>query len=515
MRKNLPVSSNEYVIKDRRPLVSMTDLKGRITYVNPRFVEVSGFSEEELLGSPHNVVRHPDMPPAAFADLWATLKAGQQWSGMVKNRRKNGDFYWVHANVSPVFENGRVVAYMSVRTAPAAAQVAQAQALYQGIAAGTARVRISQGEAVPLGLQGLPARVRAWPIGAWLGAGLAVLGALFVGLAAAGGMRTGILAGAALGLLLCLAMALWVRAAIVAPLRHALDAARVMAGGDLTVQVHVRGGGEIGQLMRTLRQMSSNLVAAVGDVHANVIGMRSATAEIAAGNADLAARTEAQAARLEETASSVEQLAAAVASNAEHARQANQLASLASEVAEQGSGAVARVVDTMRDIDESSRRIADITSLIDGIAFQTNLLALNAAVEAARAGELGKGFAVVATEVRALAQRSAAAAQEIKTLVDDSLARVRDGAGQAGQARQTMGDLLERTRQVAGIVDEIAQANAQQSAGIAMVNKAVHELDRITHQNAALVVQAATAARALERDAAGTARAVGLFKLAA
>lgn len=512
MRKNLPITPNEYVIKDSRPIVSMTDLKGRITYVNPYFIEISGFSEEELLGSPHNLVRHPDMPPAAFADLWATLKAGLQWSGMVKNRRKNGDFYWVLANVSPVFENGAVVGYMSVRTAPTRKQATQADALYRGLAAGTASARISQGEIVPLGVRSVLARVRALSVGAKLGGGLCALGLLFVGLAA-GRMRTGELAGAALGVALCMALAAWVRAAIVVPLRQALHAARVLAGGDLTAQVQVRGSGEIVQLLRTMRQMSSNLVAAVGDVHANVVGMRRATSEIAAGNADLAERTESQAARLEETAASVEKLAAAVASNAEHAREANLLAASATGVAEEGSGAVSRVVETMKDIDESSRRIADITALIDGLAFQTNLLALNAAVEAARAGEQGRGFAVVATEVRTLAQRSAAAAKDIRTLVDDSLARVRNGAEQAGQAGKTMQDILERTRQVAGIVDEIAHANVQQSADIDMVNRAVHELDLITHQNAAMVEQAALAAKALERDAASTVQAVGLFKL--
>ncbi|WP_460824866.1 methyl-accepting chemotaxis protein, partial [Massilia solisilvae] len=286
-----------------------------------------------------------------------------------------------------------------------------------------------------------------------------------------------------------------------------------LAGGDLTAQVSVGGAGEVRQLLRTLRQMSSNLVAVVGDVRASAVGTRRATGEIATGNADLAQRTEAQAARLEETASSMQQLASAVANNAEHARAANQLASSATVAAEQGRGAVSRMVQTMQGIDESSRRIADITSVIDGIAFQTNMLALNAAVEAARAGEQGKGFAVVAAEVRTLAQRSAAAAKEIKGLIDDSLARASNGAELAGQAGQTIEDIVERTRQVATTIDAIASANIEQSDGISVVNQAVRDIDVMTQQNAALVEQAAAAAKAVEQDAVRTTRAVGVFKL--
>lgn len=513
MRKNLPVTQNEYHLAPGCPIVSTTDLKGRITYVNPYFVEVSGFGEDEVMGAPHNVVRHPDMPPEAFADLWATLKSGRPWSGLVKNRRKNGDFYWVLANVSPVYENGRAVGYMSVRVKPGRAQVEQAEALYRDLRAGVATARISGGEVVPHGLRGLLARARALSVSAVLGAGFGLLGVLIGALALANGLHGWTAAAGALGLALCVWLAAWVRASIVAPLSHALGAARVLAGGDLTAQVSVEGAGEVRQLLRTLRQMSSNLVAVVGDVRASAVGTRGATSEIAAGNADLAQRTESQAARLEETASSMQELASAVATNAEHARAANQLAASATVAAEEGRGAVSRMVQTMHGIDESSRRIADITAVIDSIAFQTNMLALNAAVEAARAGEQGKGFAVVASEVRMLAQRSASAAKEIKSLIDDSLARVSHGAELAGQAGQTIEHIVERTRRVASTIDAIASANIEQSAGIAVVNQAVRDIDVMTQQNAALVEEAAAAAKAVEQDAVRTTRAVDVFKL--
>ncbi|SFV07756.1 methyl-accepting chemotaxis protein [Pseudoduganella namucuonensis] len=520
MRQNLPVTAIEYQMEEGRPIVSKTDLKGKITYVNPYFAEVSGFSQEELLGAPHNLVRHPDMPEAAFADLWATLKAGQSWTGMVKNRRKNGDFYWVLANVTPVLENGRATGYMSVRTRPGRQQIEEADRLYRAIAAGSAgNVALKQGRVVKTGFAGKLAGLRTLSIRARINTGLVAFSAMFllmggIGVSQLNGAAAGWMGGlAGLGLAFTLLQAYAFQKAVGAPLHHALEAARTLAGGDLTSDIDTSRGDDMGQMLRALQQMNVNLRAIVGDVRSNVESMRAATGDIAAGNMNLSQRTESQASSLEQTAASMDQFSSTVKQNAEHARQASQLVVSTTEVATRGGDSVARVGATMSDISASAHKIVDIISLIDGIAFQTNILALNAAVEAARAGEQGRGFAVVASEVRNLAQRSAAAAREIKGLIDDSVKQVTLGDKLVGEAGQTMSEIIGSVQRVAGIMTEIAGASQEQTGGIAQVNRAVSEMDQGTQQNAALVEEAAAAAASLDEQAAQLALAVSMFQV--
>jgi len=506
VRTNLPVTGIEYRMKEGQSIVSKTDTKGRITYVNPSFIEVSGFSEEELLGKAHNIVRHPDMPPEAFADMWQTLQAGRPWTAMVKNRRKNGDFYWVVANVVPVKERGQIVGYMSVRTTPTRAQVEAADALYRIFRAGEqGKLAIRGGQAVKTGFAGRLQDLRRLPLARRLGLVMGAQAALLalLGLAAEGALWRTV---AGLGVLGTLAAWAQLQRSIVAPLRHATDTVYALAGGDLSHDVEVGRDDEMGRLLLALRQMNINLRAIVGDVRGNVSTIEQATRDIAAGNTDLAGRTEAQAA-------SLGQIASAATRNADSAQRADGLVDTAAGVAGRGGEAVDRVGGTMGQISTSATRIVDIIGLIDGIAFQTNILALNAAVEAARAGEQGRGFAVVAGEVRSLAQRSAGAAKEIKALIDDSVHKVGQGNALVGEAGQTMREVVASVQQAAAIMHDITQASRAQGGDIAQVNAAMAELDAITRQNAALVEQSASASANVAEEAAQLGQALSVFKL--
>ncbi len=306
----------------------------------------------------------------------------------------------------------------------------------------------------------------------------------------------------------------WVLAnAIVSPIRQAVDVAEKVAGGDLTQHIDASGTCETGALLRALRHMNDGLVAIVSQVRSGTDTIATASAEISAGNMDLSSRTEQQAGSLGTTASTVEELTGTVRQNADNARQASQLSIAASEIATQGGAVVDQVVQTMGAINDSSKKIVDIISVIDGIAFQTNILALNAAVEAARAGEQGRGFAVVAGEVRTLAQRSAAAAKEIKALIVDSVSKVEDGTKLVDRAGATMSDVVDSIRKVSDIVAEIASASGEQSTGIEQVNKAIADMDSSTQHNAALVEESAAAATALRDQADRLAETVSLFHI--
>jgi len=301
---------------------------------------------------------------------------------------------------------------------------------------------------------------------------------------------------------------------IVVPLNRAVEIACSVANNDLRSEITVSTTDETGRLLNALRTMNEGLSRIVGEVRASTENISTASGQIAAGNMDLSSRTEQQASSLEETASSMEELTSTVKQNADNARQANQLAVQASEVAVRGGAVVGEVVQTMESIDASARKIVDIISVIDGIAFQTNILALNAAVEAARAGEQGRGFAVVASEVRNLAQRSAAAAKEIKQLINDSVEKVGAGSKLVEQAGMTMSEVVDSIHRVTDIMGEITTASVEQSAGIEQVNHAIVEMDGVTQQNAALVEEAAAAASALQDQAESLAQAVSIFKLA-
>ena len=300
---------------------------------------------------------------------------------------------------------------------------------------------------------------------------------------------------------------------LIHPLKNIVITIRKIATGDLTHEIVVKSRNEIGQLADSLKYMQEELIRTVSGVRHGADAIYSGASEISAGNSDLSSRTEEQASALEETAASMEQLTATVKQNAENARQASQLALSASETALKGGKVVANVVETMNDIASSSKKITDITGVIDGIAFQTNILALNAAVEAARAGEQGRGFAVVAGEVRSLAQRSAQAAKEIKGLIDDSVSRINTGSVLAESAGETMNDMVNAVTRVTDIMGEITSASDEQSRGIEQVAQAITEMDRVTQQNASLVEESASASAALEEQASLLTQSVAVFTL--
>jgi PAS domain S-box-containing protein len=671
MRNNQPVTGNAYPLGENQSLISRTDAQGNITYVNQDFIDISGFTETELIGSPHNMVRHPDMPTEAFADMWSTLKGGHSWTGMVKNRRKNGDHYWVLANATPIRENGTVIGYTSVRTAPDSDQIAQASAAYalfkQGRAGG---LQIRQGQIVRSGVFGKIASLKNLHIKGRLTLLVSLLCLLMTAIGALGlygisasnaglltvyedrtvplgqldkvvrllqrnrllvadaiaasnpdeiknaagkvegnideaqkmwgaytatyltpeekklaeqfatdrdnfvknglipaiaalkagnidelkrlehdvmavgfnpviegidaliklqldvskqeadsaqanfaSMRNAVIAAILLGMMLSFFAARFLIRAIVRPLNDAVNVAKEIAAGNLTANIEIKSNDEIGQMQHALNVMKKSLTNIIAGVRRNAEMIESASAQIADGNHDLSQRTEEQASTLEETAASMEQLTSTVKNNAENSKQARELAHVASDIALQGGEAMSEVVGTMDSIAHSSKKITDIISVIDSIAFQTNILALNAAVEAARAGEQGRGFAVVATEVRNLAQRSASAAKEIKDLISDSVAKVESGSRQVTDARKTIEGIVTAVQQVTDIMNEITTASMEQSSGIEQVNQAVMQMDDVTQQNAALVEQAAAAAEGLQMQGHSLVQGMGVFRL--
>ena len=317
----------------------------------------------------------------------------------------------------------------------------------------------------------------------------------------------------AAALLLVLLTFVFLRRVVITPLRQSVDRIERIAQGDLTVPEQAYGRSEIGSLLHNLQLMQASLVRTVGTVREGAVAIYQGSSEISAGNTDLSSRTEEQASALEQTAASMEQLTATVKQNAENAHHASQLAADASGKARSGGDLVSGVVQTMNNISGSSKKIAEITNVINSIAFQTNILALNAAVEAARAGEQGRGFAVVASEVRNLAQRSAQAAKEIETLIAESVGLITNGSRQVGEAGNTMGEIVEAVRRVTDIMAEIAAASDEQSRGIQQVSLAVTEMDNVTQQNASLVEEASSAAASLEDQAGRLTQAVAVFRL--
>ena len=524
MRVNLPVSQHEYPFPPGETLVSTTDLKGRINYCNPAFILVSGYTREELLGQPHNMIRHPDMPEEAFRDMWSTIASGQPWSGMVKNRRKDGSFYWVKANVTPLMENDRPMGYMSVRTQPVRADVQAAEQLYTTMRAekergGSLLHRLDSGHVVRSDALGkLREGARLGLLGQMMLISLlTAVAAYAAGAASAGGLSElnvlEVLIGGLLITALGVIASLVIRTLMLKPLEGLLVRANRMAAGDLTAEIESSGKDLVGRFAQSLNQLNVNLRSIVRDARNEVNQMMVATEEIASGNQDLSARTETQASNLQQTAASMEQITGTVRTTSDTARQAASLAHETTAVTQRSSAAVDDVTQMMIAIEESSRRINEIIQVIDSIAFQTNILALNAAVEAARAGEQGRGFAVVASEVRALAQRTASAAKEVKQLITDSAEKISAGSRLTETAKTTMAEALKSVEQVGSLVEVISHGASEQLTGISQINSAIAQLDTITQQNAAAVEQISASSMALASRAQVVSSTVQVFRI--
>lgn len=506
-----PVTQREYLLPDGTTLVSCTDLKSVILYCNSGFIETSGFSRNELIGQPHNLVRHPDMPAEVFRDMWATLQAGQPWEGLVKNRRKNGDHYWVRSNVTPVLKQGCVSAYMSVRTRPTRAEIAEADAVYarmrEEAAAGQVRLRMQCGDLQQA--SSLAALWRRLQPGHGVRLALAVLGSSLAAGVLGQALPIGGLPAAAL---LGIGTASWVRRQALAPLQQTVQVARRMAAGDLSQAMFAGRQDELGQLARAMNQLNVNLQAIVGDVRGGVEGTTLASIEVASNSADLGRRTKVQAANLQQTVAWMEQITDTIRTTANHARAATDLAQAATELAQRNGEVAHNLSARMGEIHDDSRRIGEIISVIDSIAFQINLLALNAAVEAARAGDDGRGFAVVAAEVRALAQRTSSAAREIKVLITDSADRVEAGTQLATATRETTAQTQAAIADVHALIADISLASGDQSRGVSKVKTAVADLNTLTQQNAAMVEELSAAAVSLREQAELVSQAVRIFR---
>jgi aerotaxis receptor len=518
MRMNGPVTNAEYILPDDEVIITHTDPSSRITYANTAFLKSSGFSLEECLGQPHNMVRHPDMPPEAFADLWDTLRSGKSWTSLVKNRRKDGGFYWVRANVTPMKARGVVTGYMSVRIKPTREEIREAERVYAAMRAGTAgSLRLKEGQIVDTSFAGALRRAMKPSLraGTWVVIGF--LCALLATLGIASWISRGFdwfAAGTLLGSAVAACNMFYVQNYVVQPLLRLHRAAFQLISGDTSTRIQAHGVSCVTRVAQGFEQLRCKLDGVLKDNLSAAAQVRGGVSSVVDASTDLSNRTNETAASLEETAASLEQLMATVQRNTENAQQAAQLAQSSSKATTQGREVVTEMYETMKAISDSSKRINDIVTLIDGIAFQTNLLALNAAVEAARAGDQGRGFAVVAQEVRSLAQRSAASAKEIKGLIEGSRETVTRGSELAGRAEESMGDVVQSVKRVVDVIGEIEAASREQSLGIEQINKAMTQMDAITQQDAQMAQALIGTAKQLEGESQQMVAAMAAFSMA-
>jgi aerotaxis receptor len=490
MKLNLPVTNRENDYSASLIIVSTTDTKGIIRYCNRPFIEISGFAEPDLIGANHNIVRHPDMPPAAFKDLWATVKKGKPWRGIVKNRCQNGNHYWVDAYVTPVYEGETLVGYQSVRTKPTRAQIAAAERLY-------ARVRERK-------LEDLPRRLlpefdhRAWLNGAFALVGLGAIAAGWLGSVWLG--------------LACLALALILAQlsarAIFRHIKESVRVAKKIAGGDLTSPIHVADNTETAEVLQAIKMLQSRLATVMGHIQESATGVASAAAQLARASnsthglmAQQHQETDMVATAMSEMSATVAEVATNTSAAADAAHQASQDAREGRTVVRESVNGIRQLADgvseaaqTIVRLESESANIGKILDVIRGIAGQTNLLALNAAIEAARAGEQGRGFAVVADEVRALAQRTQQSTQEIQDMIvrlqegaRSAVAMMERGRSQAEQsvalAGETDRSLDAITRSVERINDmsaQIATAAEEQSAVVEEMNRNIESISHLS-----------------------------------
>ena len=519
MRTNLPITEKEYDFPSEELLMSTTDSRGHITHCNAAFIRVSGFTMEELMGQPHNMVRHPHMPPEAFKDMWSTIGNGRNWSGLVKNRRKNGDFYWVRAHVTPIVVNGKPRGYMSVRTKPSREEIREAEMIYGKLKeereAGVKTFILHAGHVRPTGLRDYIGRLQRATFTQRLIAMLiptlaAALVPTLMGWNEPWQQATQV----ALVALLAFFMVYRFHLRITSAFQEANDLARDIAGCNLANELpYLSGRHPMALLMERLHQIHINLRAVVGDARHEINGFGKLSNTIAGGAQQLASRTDQQASSLAETAAAMEELASTVRQSADTTQKVMKESEHSASLARQGGEAVHKVSEVVQRIEQSSHKMGQIITTIEGIAFQTNILALNAAVEAARAGEQGRGFAVVAAEVRALAQRSAEAAGEIRVLIGESKSQIELGAEQMQQASQTIEDVVSSVAHVNSLMNQIGVATQEQSQGISQVNDAVNDLDRVTQENARMVEDSAKSANDMSANAGVLGRTLDVFRL--
>jgi len=522
MRKNLPITGIETELLDEQYLISKTDLAGRIIYANPAFVEVSGFSREELIGAPHNIVRHPDMPPEVFADLWHTLKQGRSWVGVVKNRRKDGGFYWVLAHASPIIEQGELTGFASVRVRAKTQDIQAAEQFYQELRAGRNRSRTIRAGQITARSWRRPFAGLRFLAGPSLLAAFLRKGLLNLGIT--GGIITMILntempqqsmillaSSLGVGTLMILGYQAVLMRRVLGSFKTATHIAQQIAAGNLTVNTRGPAVKQLETLGQNLDLMRKSLMSISTDVDQSCGNNQLVSRKLSDNSALLEARTQEQAASMQETTASMSSFGQAVLQTAENAKASHELASRSADIASRGNEAVQKVSSSMQQILESSQHIGNIVSMINNIAFQTNILSINASIESARAGEAGKGFAVVASAVRSLAQQAAEAADEIKQLVTETQTLSAEGADHAAHAGQTMQEILTSVSEVAGLMGEISAATSEQSIGLGQLTQALKQVDQITSDNAALVHDLSETAQELNQNGAELQEAISVL----
>ncbi|MCD0423623.1 methyl-accepting chemotaxis protein [Rubrivivax sp. JA1024] len=498
MKSNLPVTQVERDYPDTLMLVSTTDVQGRITHCNAAFAEVSGYAADELLGRAHNVVRHPDTPPALFADMWATIGAGRPWCGVLKNRCRNGDHYWVVANVTPVLADGRVVAFMSVRHRPTPQQVHEAEARY---------ARLAQADGAPA-----PGARRRWPSSPTpaLAAGLAAV--LVLALAPLGPLASLRLPLAVAAAVLLLA---WFQRRVAGQLRLATVAAGRLAACDLATRSDHDLAAPLGPLQQAIWLANLNMRAVVDDVRREIGRIAGAAEEIAQGSRGLSTLAGQQSGDVQVTAVAMEQITRSAEAVADTAREVDAAADEARQTVRRSGQSASAMLTTMASIERATRAAADSIDLMEGIADQTELLAREASVSAARAGEEGIAYAVVAARIGALAHRSRSAANQARALIAACAAHVAEGASRAEAARADADAAAQAVGHVADRQREISTATDEQARGVCEATRAMARLDEAAGENAALAEQSAAAGQALRERAAALARAVAVFRVGA
>ncbi len=509
MRSNSPVTQKEHQLKEDATLMSTTDTASHITYANSAFIEASGFTEEALLAQPHNIIRHPDMPPEAFADMWFTLQRGDTWTGIVKNRRFNGDHYWVRANVTPVFHNDELTGYISVRNVPLQDEIASADALYQKTREKKLKgMRLYKGLLIRRGPLAMLSALRWLPVSWQIGGATMLTLALALILMCA--QLPALWFSAGLVVLLGL-LNVFIQRQICQPLKVILAQAQKIVSGRKGDYCHFNRVDEVGMVMRLINQSGLNLRSLVDDVSTQISGISTICQNMTEESVALRQRSEETATHLQQTAAVVEEIADAVRHTADTAAQAAVMAGETSDAARNGGEMMAKTIDTMQSVARGSQQIVDIIRVIDSIAFQTNILALNAAVEAAKAGDAGRGFSVVAAEVRNLAQHAASAAKEINQLIQKSVSDTEAGVAMVEQTGRFLTTMTDDFIKMSTMIQDIGKAAQEQTTSLEQINESVANIGTMTDNNAVMVERITQAADELNSRSHRLSQAVAVF----
>lgn len=513
MRLNLPVTTHENNYSDDEVLMSATDLKGRIIYVNKSFARVCRYKPEEMLGQPHNMIRHPDVPAAAYQDLWRNLQKGRLWTGVLKNRCKNGDFYWVRANVTPVYQANKIVGYISVRVKPSAAEISLAEKVFAGYKQQRPTHVFYRGVLLRKGLLGLvsKAKMLSWPSKVWGVLGLSSL--IWLGLLLADGWRGVELLRLVLPVaVLNLGVGWFFGGHYMRPLHGLIHQAYSSAVGLESKQAILARGDAISALQQAVVQTGLNMRTFIDDVDQMLKGVGLAAQEIAAGSQQLSVQAENAAQQIQPTQVSMQELHAIVATNSQNITAAGELAKVAGVNCTDTAELVAATAQQIAQINSANQKISSIVDVINGIAFQTNILALNAAVEAARAGEEGRGFAVVANEVRSLAQRSSNSAKEISSIIGEVVELATGSSDLAQQTVAAMQVTKGQNEQVNSLIATLAQTSHSQMQELDKVQRAFAVLGDLTASTAAMSEEYAATVHSMEEQIQDLSRALAIFR---